>query len=172
MIWNEYTCKCGARVISRAMEDQFKADAAAKKEVYIEESLVKLKAEDGFVRNLRKLKKNVARARKARKAFYAMCRARRTVFIEETRPFVERIHELQKEGVKGVRAAPESKQAHKEYLSVRRTLRSMERAYPLFSPDKDLFRKLRLPTPWDVRYTMQFSTWKVRRFFRTVPMLF
>ena len=154
------------------MEIEFRADIAAKEDADITESLSTLKATDGFAKDLRDLKKNIARAKKARKAFYAMCRARRVAFIAETRPFVERIRDLQKESVKGVRAAPESKTAHSEYLSLTRKLRVMEHKYPRFSPHRGLFRKLRLPTPWEMRYSMRAVGWRVRRFFRTSPRLF
>ena len=170
--WNEYRCTCGVRVLSREMEEKFRADALAKEEADVMQSFGRLKEVDGFSNDLRDLKKNIARARKARKAFYAMCRARRVVFIAETRPFVERIRDLQKDSVKGVRASPESKVAQTEYLSVRRKLRTMERKYPQFSPHRELYRKLRLPAPWEIRYTMRAVGWKVRRFFRTSPRLF
>jgi CXCXC repeat len=171
MTWNENTCKCGVKVMSREMEETFRQNAAAKEDANVADWSGKLKKTDGFMKDLRELKKNVARARKARKAFFAMCRVRRAAFIEETRPFVTRIHELQKESVKGVRAAPESKAAQKEYLSIRHTLRMMERKYPQFSPHKGLFNQLKLPTPWEVRYSMRAMKWKVRWFFRTLPRL-
>jgi hypothetical protein len=172
MTWNDNTCKCGVKVMSREMEENFRQNAAAKEEAHVADSSGKLKKTDGFMKDLRELKKNVSRARKARKAFFAMIQLRRLAFIAETRPFVERIHELQKESVKGVYAASESKEARKEYLCVRRKLRAMEIKYPLFTWHRGLFNQLKLPTPWEVRYSMRAVKWKVRWFFRTLPRLF
>ena len=172
MTWNESSCKCGVRPVSDRMEAQFRERADAKQETYVTETITNLKATEGFAQDLRELKKNVAHARKAQKSLFTMCRARRAVFIEETRPFIERVHELQKDSVKGVRAAPESKLFRREYLSVRRKVRMMERKYPQFSPHRGIFSKLRLPPPWDMKYNLRKVGWRMKRVFRTMPRLF
>lgn len=172
MTWEEYRCSCGESIISQAMLDQFRAAAQVSQVTDTSHVVDRLKAEDGFTKDLRELKKNIARAKKARAAFNRVCRARRATFIAETRPFVERIHYLQKASVKEVRASVEAKAVRSESMSVYKKLHAMERVYPQFKKDTMLYRMLRLGSPWRLRCSLRMSMWKMRRFFRTMPRLF
>lgn len=172
MTWEEYRCSCGENIISQAMHEQFRAAAQVSQANDASDVIARLKAQSGFTKDLRELKKNIARAKKARAAFNRVCRARRATFIEETRPFVERIHDLQIESVKEVRASVEAKAVRSENMSVHKKLHAMERLYPQFKKDSILYRMLHLGSPWRLRCSLRLSMWKMRRFFRTMPRLF
>lgn len=171
MTFQNYRCSCGEDIISHALRDQIRLTERTADIMSAENAVDTLKATDGFTKDLRDLKKTIARGKRAHVALNRVCRDRRHAFITETRPFVERIYDLQKNYVKEVSISVEAKALRSESRSVNKKLQAMERVYPRFKKDTTLYTMLHLGSPWRLRCILRPAMWKMKRFFRTKPRL-
>ena len=151
----------------RNNEQRIAADRAA------DTLITELKEAPTFLKDLRTLKKSIRSAKIARNAVFNICRVKQREFIAETRPYAERIRELQLKNKADAKKSPESKVLRLHRYRMGKTLRLFETKYPKFNHiNYILMRKLKLPTPYDLRNIGKWNSRSFRRFFRTKPRLY
>jgi len=170
---NNPFCQCGLNIIPpdvyarRHEEERIAADRKA------DTIITQLKEQPTFLKDLRTLKKSIRSAKIAQGSVFEICREKQREFIAETRPYTERIRELQLKNKADAKKSPESKALRLYRCRMGKTLRLFETKYPTFNHiNYILMRKLKLPGPYDLRNIGKWNSWSFRRFFRTKPRLY
>lgn len=170
---NNPFCECGQNIIPPHMYEQRNNEQRIAADRAADTLITELKEAPTFLKDLRTLKKSIRSAKIARNAVFNICRVKQREFIAETRPYAERIRELQLKNKADAKKSPESKVLRLHRYRMGKTLRLFETKYPKFNHiNYILMRKLKLPTPYDLRNLGKWNSWSFRRFFRTKPRLY
>lgn len=169
---DNHSCTCGQNVLPAEIREEMRIRERAKEEDEQEIAATELKAAPGFKKDLRELRSCLRSANKAQKSVFSLCREERTTFIAVSRPFVEQILELQKTSLNNILAKQEYKTFRIAQNKAARKLRFIEQTYPRFNRRYRLLRIFRLPSPWGLRMSIEFSQRRLKRFFKTLPKLF
>jgi bifunctional DNA-binding transcriptional regulator/antitoxin component of YhaV-PrlF toxin-antitoxin module len=169
---DNHSCTCGQNVLPAEIREEMRIRERAKEEDEQEIVATELKAAPGFKKDLRELRSCLRSANKAQKSVFSLCREERTTFIAVSRPFVEQILELQKTSLNNILAKQEYKTFRIAQYKAARKLRFIEQTYPRFNRRYRLLRIFRLPSPWGLRMSIEFSQRRLKRFFKTLPKLF
>jgi hypothetical protein len=170
---NDPFCQCGLNIIPPDMYAQRRDEERVAADKNADTLITHLKEQPTFLKDLRTLKKSIRSAKIAQSAVFKICREKQREFIAETRPYSERIRELQLKNKADAKKLPESKMLRLYRCRMGKALRVFETKYPKFNHiNYILLRKLKMPSPYELRNLGKWHTWSFRRFFRTKPRLY
>ena len=167
------SCACTEPIIPHHLYATIREENDQREDMAATTLAAELKAEPTFSKDLIDLKKSIRNTKAAQTVLFAMCRRKRADFIQETRPYVERIYDMQKKNIADIKKSPELKELKRCGLHTSQMLRRFEARYTRFSRMKfRLLRKLKMPNCYELSKLGKFTRYRLRRLFGTKPRLY
>lgn len=118
-------------------------------------------------KDIQLIKKQIAKARKARSSFNKLGTQRRREWKQETKPLFQLLIVKQKDMIRGVQMSPQLKQWTTERKKLTRLVNQFQTKYTQYRFHSLLqYRSLKLPSIWDYRGLTSMYRWRLRRYFR------